>query len=412
MKSLRILITALLISGLHQTALANPTSLPKTQIGINGHSMFSSGIYRQISDEALFAYLKSRSIKNYRLSVILANDTDPWSKTRFRSLVNLAKKYGVSLQPAILLPYSWGDKTDFGRYPAGDSTALYNQGYRRTLEFVSDFAADVKVWELQNEVNLQARDAAGNIMFGKGWKASEFSSQQIMRNYASLLKGMSDAIDRVNQTQTVKLRRIVGTTSTMFGYIDFIKSQGVKVDILGYHYYERWGVDPYNYWGGVNPTYNLFQKLASYGVPVHVNEINCAEIYDAFVNVTGSSTMNRCAQNLESLLKTFTSQRVANIEMLSVYELLDQPNQTGPESRFGILYNMTSEKPMAAIVASYAKSSLTAPAPTPTPTPTPTTPVSGVPDIVFPGQVEIRNRVAASIKPVLKIFQHPLIAKH
>ena len=360
----RFRISSLLVSLLGTSlALANPAGLAKSSIGVNGHSMFASGVYRQINDEDLFRYLQSRKIKQYRFSIPLADDTDPWTKTRFRSLITLAKTYGVTLQPVLMLPLSWGDKTDGGRFPAGDSTALYNQGYRRVNDFVSVFAKDVRDWELQNEVNLLALDSSGNRLFGKGWTASEFSSLPVMTNFASLLKGMSDAIDNINTSQGTKLRRIVGTTSTMFGYLDFVKASGVKIDIVGYHYYERLGVDPNNYWGGVRPTFNLFEKLGSYGVPVHVNEINCGEIYDAsYTNVAGSSSMEACRQNIDYLLNTFTAQTKANIENLIVYELLDQPSQVGAESRFGILFNLSSEKPMATVVASYAAAA-TAPIP-------------------------------------------------
>ncbi|MCK1314229.1 hypothetical protein IVB32_12865, partial [Bradyrhizobium sp. 23] len=137
------------------------------QIGVNGHSMFASGAYRQINDEDVL--LAAHKLKRYRLTIPLAADTDPWVATRFTSIVGLAANYGVTLEPVLALPLMWGDKTDAGKYPAGDAAAIYSQGYNRTLAFVRQFASSVGDWELGNEINLTVRDANGSPLFGKGW---------------------------------------------------------------------------------------------------------------------------------------------------------------------------------------------------------------------------------------------------
>ncbi|MFB9266006.1 hypothetical protein ACFFWD_23100 [Bradyrhizobium erythrophlei] len=335
---MRLFLSALL--------LLSATFANAAQIGVNGGAMWASGTYRTISDDDEFRTLAAWGLKRYRTTV----DTDPWVAARFATVLAVAQKYGVTLQPVLALPLMWGDKTDGGKYPAGDAAAIYAQGYNRTLNFVSQFATRVGDWELGNEINLTVHDASGAPLFGKGWTAAEFAAFPSMTDFANLLRGMSDAIDQINFSKSLHLRRIVGTTSTMFGYIDFMILRGVKVNVVGYHYYEHQGVDPTNYWGGTQPNFNLFAKLVSYGVPVAVNEMNCGEIYDAtFVNTAGSPSMTACNANLQTMLATFGRQEM--IKWIDIYELLDQSEMPTPENRFGLMFNLGSAKPMLATVA-------------------------------------------------------------
>ncbi|MCK1382332.1 hypothetical protein IVB33_38755, partial [Bradyrhizobium sp. 24] len=228
----------------------------------------------------------------------------------------------------------------------------YSQGYNRTLAFVRQFASSVGDWELGNEINLTVRDANGSPLFGKGWTSAEFAAYPSMVDFANLLRGMSDAIEQVRRDTGRNLRRIVGTTSTMFGYIDFMKANGVKVDVLGYHYYEHAGVNPTNYWGGVRPNFNLFTKLSSYGVPVAINEMNGAEIYDStFVNTSTSASMSACNSNLDAMLARFS--QYSFIEWIDLYELIDEPDKTGPDGRFGLMFNLSTPKPLMSTVDKY-----------------------------------------------------------
>jgi hypothetical protein len=363
--------------------------------------MFASGAYRQINDEDVFKTLAAHKLKRYRLTVPLAADTDSWVATRFTSIVALAAKYGVTIEGGLALPLMWGDKTDAGKYPAGDAAAIYSQGYNRTLAFVRQFASSVTDWELGNEINLTVHDSNGSPLFGKGWTAEEFAAYPSMVEFANLLRGMSDAIEQVRRETGKNLRRIVGTTSTMFGYIDFMKANGVKIDVLSYHYYEHAGVDPTNYWGGVRPNFNLFTKLSSYGIPVAINEMNGAEIYDAsFVNTSTSASMSTCNSNLDGMLARFS--QYSFIEWIDLYELIDEPDKTGPEGRFGLMFNLSSPKPLMATVDKYtggaqavAAAPAPAPAAAPAPAPAPTTSVS------YPGMVEIANKVSMRLAPTV-----------
>ncbi len=339
-------------AGAGTATLALTISGGPTSFGLNGHP-FGTGVYPPSAYPQIFQVMRANGLKRMRVSVGLAYDTDPFIAGSLRALVDAAKTYGVQIEPVLQVPFTWGDRTDHGAYPAGDAAALYQQGYNRVLNFVQQFT-DIPDWELENEVNLLVTDSGGTPLFGKGMTAAEFNVP-LMQDWASVLRGMSDGIDRINATKGTRLRRIVGTTSSMFGYIDFMVGQGVKVDVLGYHYYEHAGVDPTAYWLANGSTFDLFAKLGSYNRPVDVNEVNCAEIYDtAFVNASTSTSMGICNGNLSTILRTFSTQTKADVEWLLVYEMLDEPSKAAPESRFGVMFDLDTPKPLLAALASYA----------------------------------------------------------
>jgi hypothetical protein len=367
--SKRNIASLLFIAGLTSAAHARVTA-----IGANGRPI--STTYAQ-----LYQTMKANGLTRARVDVNLAWDAAPAAVSKFQEQLNAAKANNITLEAILHTGFDWGDRTDHGLYPKGDATALYNQGYNRARAFVAQFANDVIDWELSNEVNLRNLDSTGHRLYGKGMTAAEFNTP-LMNDWANVLKGMSDAIESVNAGRSRKLRRIVGTTGSMFGYIDFMRSKGVKVDVLGYHYYEHTGVNPRSYWLLNSSGFDLFAKMASYGLPVDVNEMDCAEIYDTtYVNQPGSVTMQKCNSNLAAMLNTWTTQTTANIESILLYEFLDEPTKAAPENRFGLMFNISNAKPMLSTVAAKAR------------------PLK--PSVSYPNPIVIRNKVAATIKPIL-----------
>ena len=325
--------------------------------GTNGHPLTKNA--NVFKDDRVLDVMAARGIRSYRVDVNLASDTDPYIAHDFNALYEKARAKGITLKPALAVPFTWGDRTDGGRYPKGDRAALYNQGFKRTFDFVNQFKGKVNDWELENELNLLARDPAGGMLFGKGWAASEFDTP-IMNDWAAVLQGMSDAIDQINNTNGLHLRKVVNTTSTMFGFLDFMEAKGVKFDVVAYHYYEPGNVNPHSYWGGVRPQYDLFKKLASYNKPVFINEINCQEIYrGGFENKLGQPLTNACFQSLNTVLRYFTTQTDANIEEINLYEILDEPAKGPVEGSFGIMYDINTPKLTMSIISKYNGSALT-----------------------------------------------------
>lgn len=321
--------------------------------GVNGPNS------RSISINTVFQLLQARGVKDYRFNVNITTDTESTLAPMVHDMVTAASQYGITLKPIIFTAFQYGDPTDAGKYPAGDAAALYAQGYNRTYGFVSQFRNDIQEWEMGNEINLKVTDSSGNRLFGKGWTAAEFDTP-LMNQWASVLKGISDAIGQINLENGTSLRRTLNTTSTMFGFLDFMASKGVAFDVISYHYYETYGTNPHNYWGGVRPNFDLFQQLATYNRPVVFNEVNCAEIYHSdFENQAGQPVTENCFKSLDVILNYMNTQTSANIESVGIYELLDEPAKAPPENRFGLLYDLNTPKISLYILTYFSGGTLT-----------------------------------------------------
>lgn len=333
----RVFLAALLLTLGLVASVGNASAGPLTW-GVDGPDG------RRADLKAIFEVMQARGLTQYRVGANLARDTDPYEVQMYRDMLALAKTYGITLKPILAPPFAWGDRTDGGKYPAGDSNALYQQAYSRTYSFVINFKDQINDWEMGNEINLLALDSSGKKLYGRGWTAEEFD-MPVMNDWAAVLKGMSDAIDKINREHGTHLRRVLNTTSTMFGFLDFMASKGVGFDVISYHYYESLNQNPNRAWGGSRQPYNLFKKLATYGKPVVFNEVNCAEIYKpAYENEAGKPLTEACYKSLHATLSFIANQVDANVESVLIYELFDEPKKAPPENRFGLMYDLKTPK--------------------------------------------------------------------
>ncbi|MGH6751829.1 MAG: hypothetical protein ACREDP_06640 [Bradyrhizobium sp.] len=301
-----------------------------------------------------FKVMKERGLTQFRIGVNLTKDTEPTEAPMLKRAIAQAKTYGITLHPVFGFAFRWGDRTDAGTYPKGDRDALYRQGFNRTYDFVNQFKHDIKDWELENELNLIAHGPDGKRLFGSGGTAQEFE-MPIMEDWAAVLRGASDAIDKINKESGLHLRKVLNTTSTMFGFLDFMTARGVRFDVISYHYYEVLGENPNRAWNGRNPRFNLFKKLATYHRPVVFNEINCGEIYKPdYGNKPGDHMTERCLKSLNDTLTALRDQKDVVVEGISIYELLDEPAKAAPENRFGLMYDLKTPKIALYLVSRFA----------------------------------------------------------
>lgn len=316
--------------------------------GTNGPSAIRSNL------GPAFKVMKERGLTQFRIGVNLTKDTEPTEAPMLRRAIAEAKAHGITLHPVFGFAFRWGDRTDAGNYPKGDRDALYRQGFNRTYGFVNQFKHDIKDWELENEINLIAHGPDGKRLFGSGGTAEEFE-KPVMEDWAAVLRGASDAIDKINKENGLHLRKVLNTTSTMFGFLDFMAARGVGFDVISYHYYEVLGENPNRAWNGRNPRFNLFKKLATYKRPVIFNEINCGEIYKPdYGNKPGDHMTERCLKSLNDTLTALRDQKDVVVESISIYELLDEPSKAPPENRFGLMYDLKTPKIAMYLVSRFA----------------------------------------------------------
>ncbi|UWU75156.1 glycosyl hydrolase 53 family protein [Bradyrhizobium huanghuaihaiense] len=335
------------------TSASMSSSAEALEWGLNGPAAMRK------DPEPFFRVMKERGFTVIRWGVNLTKDNEQTGGPAFAKTFQLAKAYGIRLQPVFGFPFRWGDRTDAGLYPAGDREALYQQGYNRTYAFVKQFKNEIDQWELENEINLVARDRNDKRLFGQGMTAAEFE-MPAMEDWAAVLRGASDAIDRINQESGLHLKKILNTTSTMFGFLDFMESRGVHYDLISYHYYEVLGQDMRHAWNGWNPRFDLFKKLASYRRHVLFNEVNCGEIYKPdYGNAPGDAATERCLRNLNGMLTAIRDQKDVVVDAINIYQIVDEPAKKPPENRFGLMYDLDRPKVALYLVSRFAGGKLT-----------------------------------------------------
>ncbi|MDP1026695.1 hypothetical protein Q5H91_05695 [Sphingomonas sp. KR1UV-12] len=307
-------------------------------------------------DAPTFETFCKRKLQVYRVDVPVTADTEPYAASRLRRILTLVRQCGGRLVVVLQTGFAWQDRTDAGRYPAADRAALYSQGYDRTLAFVDQFRGEPIDWELGNEINLLAAGDDGFPLFDRGWTDAEFD-KPLMYDWAAVLRGMSDAIDVIRQRPGgATTRRVLNTTSSNFGFLDFMIAQGVKFEVIDYHYYNWEGADPRAlYRAPPLPAYNLFKKLATYKRPVIIGEVNAAEIYhDEYANSPTDALTQKGFRSFRNTLQFFRDQRELTIEAVVAYEMWDEPEKPAPENRFGLMTAYGQPKLSMSILTAFA----------------------------------------------------------
>ena len=296
-----------------------PNPEPSTQyknipLGVNGHEGREL-TYPKAEMEARIKLLADNNLKSYRTDVgtgYLDNTTE------MNRLIGLCQKYGVILRPMI--------------YPTTEANA-----YR----YAKLYGDRVKVWEIGNEINLQGKTAAANVI----------------PNMVATYKGMKRASDELglNLKFTINVTACNShhTGAACYGdvrgeiwFLEQAKAAGFNFDYVSFHYYA--------YIGELGSWYDLYfgQIVAiskMYGAKVFFNEMNAGEIYKAGTTGNEVSTANSLRQFLNEAQKYKDY-----IQEINVYEFLDEPNMEGQEAHFGIRTNLATKKPLWDVVTEFS----------------------------------------------------------
>jgi hypothetical protein len=159
-----------------------------------------------------------------------------------------------------------------------------------------------------------------------------------------VLRGMANAIHDLAASSGLPLRVILGTVSRDWGFLSFMRTQGVKFDVVGWHVYPSEGtanLQTDTWYGTGGP----LAQLAAFGKPVTINEFNAGETYNAgYENGQGQPlTEQGFRSNAKHMLELY-SQTDCDLESVVFYELLDEPSKPAPENHFGLMSNLTAPK--------------------------------------------------------------------
>jgi hypothetical protein len=252
----------------------------------------------------------------------------------------------------LMLDLNWVVTSDAYTFLSNNQTTIYNTAYSAVYNFVLPMRTYTNIdWELGNEIDLKTANLATSPSnWNSGWTAanwanfSAYGSSDYYGNWAAAVKGAADAIAAINSQYGTTMRRVLNTTSTHTGFLDYMTSKGVGYEVISYHYYQYSGTSPSDLSaeppGATSYNWNLFSALAAYNLPVTIDEMNCAEIYESnFQNLATDPLYATCLTNLRTQIGYFKNNTILKIESLVAYELLDEPSQAAPENHFGLFWN-------------------------------------------------------------------------
>jgi len=295
------------------------------------------------------ALMKQRNLRSARMDMVA--NADP---AALRDQAERIRANGGQVQVVLLTSWQW-------RHDCDPRLAEVEQkAYEETAAAVDKVKDVIHDFELLNESQLRPeiqREVAWNSARSS---SAPYEGKACVATLSRVLRGMSRAVDDIRASSGLPLRRIMGVVGRDWGYLKFMRDQGVQWDVTGYHVY------PHGYKPSLlgDPWYGPggpLAQLAAFGKPVHINEFNCGEIYDAgFGNRPGDAGTEACLKGLARHLRELKGQRIAQVEWLHFYELFDEPAKAAPENRFGLLHDLQTPKPLLYLAAAFAGGELSA----------------------------------------------------
>jgi hypothetical protein len=317
---------------------------PRLLLGANIHV----GGGDATANQALTALLQARHLRTVRMDFGTGQDATPW-----RDQVQRLQAAGIRAETTLFPTYQFDTSCTL------DLATTQADAYAQTTTMVNAIKDLVTDYELMNEVSLRA-ELQAEVPTNSQAPASAYAGKPCYAVKAAVLKGMFQAIRDVAKQSGLPLRVLAGTVGRDWGYLDFLRQQGIDFDVVGYHIYPSfnqaaWDTDP---WFGPS---GLFAELAKYDRPVHVNEFDCGEIYQAsFENQAGGALTEACFKSIPKYMFEILNQTRVRIESVHFYEMFDETTKTAPENHFGLWYTPTTPKVSAYLASAFAGGALSA----------------------------------------------------
>ena len=289
-------ISTLFLAATAALLLVSTVARADIKWGVNGHPFAA---YPGIDYGEQLDYLADLGMKQYRVDVSGLDAAD-----HLASLVAEGKKRGIEILP-VITP---------GNIDLDNDTPeqLFEKARDLANALGSRFKADIRVWELGNELENYAiiqpcemRDDGTKYPCEQGPAGGVGPSDYFGPRWAkvsAVLKGLSVGMTEADPT----IRKAMGTAGWgHIGAFERMQKDGIKWDISVWHMY---GEDPE--WA--------FERLARYNLPIWVTEFN---------NPLGSQKGDN--QQVEGLKRAMSRlqqlQKRYRIEAAHIYELLDEP---------------------------------------------------------------------------------------
>jgi hypothetical protein len=303
-------------------------------IGVNIHNL---------TDQKVSDLMKTRNFKTARMDLGAGSDS-----AAVRAHVNRIKANGGTVEVSLQISYQWDNSCN------QNLATVEQNSYNETTTLVNKYKDVIYDYELLNEVTLRPETWAEVPFNSARTSTVPYAGKPCYKTMTSVLRGMSRAIHDIKASSGYPLRVILGAVGRDFGFLTFMQQQGVVFDVVGFHIYPHSGDtsllnDPW--YGAGGP----LAQLAAFKLPVHVNEFDCGEIYDGgYDNQFGSPSTLKCFESYKNHIPSLFNQKLINLESVHIYELLDEPSKSGPESRFGLLYDINTPKVHMNVITAFA----------------------------------------------------------
>lgn len=262
--------------------------------GINGHPFAS---YPGVPLERQLDYIQDLGLTSYRVDI-----ADMSKAPALAELVAMAKLRGIAILPVL---------TPGIDLSAEDAGTIHKRAYDFAHALVSQFKADIRVFELGNELENYAiiqpcekRD--DGTQYNCGWGAAGGAGPldyygPRWAKVSAYLKGLSEGAMAADPS----VRKAIGTAGWgHLGAFERMRQDGIAWDISVWHLY---GDDPE--WA--------FKKLVSYGHPIWVTEFNHPKGSQQSADGQAEG-LTRWMTRLNELAQHYP------IEAAHIYELMDE----------------------------------------------------------------------------------------
>ncbi|MEJ7929719.1 hypothetical protein WG922_07015 [Ramlibacter sp. AN1015] len=321
------------------TAVALSAEASSFDLGVNAH-------YGLDSNEKIAELMIERNFKVLRMGLYWDQD-----QTAFRDLAARLKANGGRSQGVLQISYQWDHRCN------QNLPWVENDAYNQTVAAVDKVKDVVHDFELLNEVQLRPEIQREVRWNSARTSAAPYEGKPCIATMVGVQRGMSRAIADLRVRSGLPLRVIVGVVGRDFGWLTFLRSKGVQWDVTGFHVYplhQHRSLLNDLWYGPGGP----LEQLASFGKPVHINEMNCGEIYRSdYENRAGGPATETCLKSLARHLKELRSQS-ALLESVHLYSLTDDPSKAAPENRFGLMYDLETPKPHLYLASAFAGGAL------------------------------------------------------
>lgn len=297
-------------------------------------------------DAQVAALMQARNFRSARMDL-------PWDAdaTDLRDQASRIRANGGTVEVSLQVAFQWDASC------STDLSGIEQQAYAQAVPAIDGVKDLVQDFELLNETQLRPEIQREVPWNSAGSATAPYVDKPCVAALVAALRGMSRAAADVRASSGLPLRTIVGVVGRDFGFLTFLRQQGVQWDVTGFHIYplaSQRSLLSDAWYGAGGP----LAQLAAFGKPVRINEINCGEIYQPDYGTP--SSIETCLRGLARHLNDLIAQQAAVIESVSFYALFDEPEEPAPENRFGLMQDIDHPKLHLFLATAFAGGQLTA----------------------------------------------------